>query len=80
MLPLGGKDVSNHQTPDDGGGGLLLNPGIGVFNFLLTFLNVPLNTAAGTVPVGDREVTFCWRFSVILIFCALVIWFIDSKK
>ena len=30
----------------------------GFFNFLLTFLNVPLNTAAGTVPVGDREVTF----------------------
>ena len=56
MLPLGGKDVSNHHTPD--GGGLLSNPGIGVFNFLLTFLNVPLNTAAGTVPVGDREVTF----------------------
>ena len=57
MLPLGGKDVSNHHTPDDGGG-LLSYPGIGVFNFLLTFLNVPLNTAAGTVPVGDREVTF----------------------
>ena len=57
MLPLGGKEVNNHHTPDDGGG-LLSNPGIGVFNFLLTFLNVPLNTAAGTVPVGDREVTF----------------------
>ena len=57
MLPLGGKDVSNHHTPDDGGG-LLSYPGISVFNFLLTFLNVPLNTAAGTVPVGDREVTF----------------------
>ena len=57
MLPLGGKEVNNHQTPDDGGG-LLSNPRIGVFNFHLIFLNVPLNTAAGTVPVGDREVTF----------------------
>ena len=75
MLPLGGKEVNNHQTPDDGGG-LLLNPGIGVFNQQKN-LNVPLNTAAGTVQVGDREVTFLLEIFAhldFLCFGALVYW------